>query len=113
VSEPIKDIGSETARRYGDFISHSSTIIMNGPMGVYEEENFAKGTEAVLRAVSKSEAFSLLGGGNTVDAVNRFKLNGKNFSYMSLAGKAFIEFLMGLQLPGVKALEDAYRRGKG
>ncbi|MEM3030371.1 MAG: phosphoglycerate kinase [Candidatus Micrarchaeia archaeon] len=109
---PIKDIGSETARRYGDFISQSNTIIMNGPMGVYEEANFGKGTESVLRAVANSKAFSLLGGGNTVDAVSKLKLDGKRFSYMSLAGKAFIEFLMGMQLPGVKALEDAYRRGK-
>ncbi|MEM4390089.1 MAG: phosphoglycerate kinase [Candidatus Micrarchaeia archaeon] len=109
---PIKDIGSETARRYSDFIRQSNTIIMNGPMGVYEDANFSKGTELVLRAIANSGAFSLLGGGNTVDAVGKLKLDAKNFSYMSLAGKAFIEFLMGMQLPGIKALEDAYKRGR-
>ncbi len=78
-------------------------------MGIYENEKFAKGTAAILGAIAQAEAFSLVGGGHTVAAVERLGL-AKQMSYISTAGGALIEFLMGEKLPGVAALEAAAKR---
>ena len=79
---------------------------MNGPMGVYEMDEFAHGTREVLNAMMHSKAFSLLGGGHTISAIAKFGMDKKRFGYVSLSGKALIEYLSGKELPGIKALEE-------
>jgi len=109
-SHPIFDIGKKTAERYSKILSVARTIVASGPMGKYEEEEFNYGTRTVLEAIAKNtKAFSLAGGGHTIAAIEQFKLSSK-FSYISTAGGALIEFLMGKKLPGVVALEDAAAR---
>jgi len=106
---PIFDIGAETAKRYGDIIKAAKSIVISGPMGVYENKQFAFGTKKVLEAIAASNAFSLVGGGHTIAAVDEFGLTEK-MGYVSTAGGALIAFLMGEQLPGVVALEKAASR---
>ncbi|KYH41110.1 MAG: phosphoglycerate kinase [Candidatus Bathyarchaeota archaeon B63] len=84
----------------------AKSIVVSGPPGVYEREEFRKGTRGILEAVAASEAFSLVGGGHTVAAVQELGLTDK-MSYISTAGGALIEFLMGSRLPAVAALEEA------
>lgn len=103
---PIYDIGTETAKKYAEIISKTKTIVLSGPMGVFENREFMTGTKKVFNAVAASKAFSLVGGGHTVAAVEELGLTEK-VSYISTAGGALIEFLMGKQLPGVVALEKA------
>ena len=103
---PIYDIGTKTARRYGEIIGKAKTIVLSGPMGVFENKEFMEGTKRVFSAVAASEAFSLVGGGHTIAAVEELGLAEK-MSYISTAGGALIEFLMGKELPGVIALEKA------
>ena len=102
----IYDIGTETVKKYGEFIRKAKSIVISGPMGVFENKEFAKGTKGVFEAIAASKAFSLVGGGHTVAAVEELGLANK-MSYVSTAGGALIEFLMGKQLPGVVALEKA------
>jgi len=102
----IIDIGTETAEKYGEFIRKAKSIVISGPMGVFENKEFMTGTKKVLEAIAASKAFSLVGGGHTVAAVEELRLTNK-MSYVSTAGGALIEFLMGKQLPGVVALEKA------
>ncbi len=105
----ILDIGIETAKKFADIILKAKTIVVSGPVGVFENPEFKKGSEIVLNAVADSEGFSLVGGGHTVAAVEKLGLANK-MSYVSTAGGALIEFLMGKQLPGVVALEKAAAR---
>jgi phosphoglycerate kinase len=105
----ILDIGTETAKKFADIILKAKTIVVSGPVGVFENPEFKKGSEVVLNAVADSEGFSLVGGGHTVAAVEKLGLADK-MSYVSTAGGALIEFLMGKQLPGVVALEKAAAR---
>jgi len=105
----IFDIGKKTANKFGDIIRKAKTIVVSGPVGVFENPEFKKGSEIVLKAVADSEGFSLVGGGHTVAAVEKLGLADK-MSYVSTAGGALIEFLMGKQLPGVVALEKAAAR---
>ena len=109
VDYPIFDIGEETIRKYGEIIRKAKSIVVSGPMGVYENKDFAKGTRSILETVAASKGFSLVGGGHTVAAVDEFKLADK-MSYVSTAGGALIEFLMGEKLPGVAALEKAAKK---
>jgi phosphoglycerate kinase len=102
----IMDIGKKTAKKYADVLSTAKTIMVNGPAGVYESEEFAYGTKALLKAVEKSGAFSVMGGGHTLSALDKFKINKKKLGYVSLAGKALIEYLSGAELPGVKILNQ-------
>ncbi|MCI0504224.1 phosphoglycerate kinase [Candidatus Micrarchaeota archaeon] len=106
----IWDIGSKTIERYREAISNSHYVVMNGPAGVYELDDFSHGTRALLESVAKSDSFSLLGGGHTVSAIERFNIDKKNFSYVSLSGKALIEYMCGQTLPGIAALEDNEKR---
>jgi len=106
---PIFDIGRETIRQYSQVIEKAKSIVISGPPGVYEKKEFLKGTKAVLEAVTRSKAFSLAGGGHTVAAIEELGVADK-VSYISTAGGALIEFLMGGKLPGVAALEEAARR---
>jgi len=102
----IWDIGPKTVERYREDIFNSHTVVMNGPAGVYEMEAFSKGTRGMLEAIAQCDAFSLLGGGHTVTAVEKFGIEKHHFSHISLAGKALIAFLSGHELPGIKALEE-------
>lgn len=100
----IMDIGKKTARAYCKKIKSAKTVLMNGPAGVYEQKEFAYGTKALLKAIEQSKAFSVFGGGHTLSAIEKFKINRKKLGYLSLAGKALIEYLAGQELPGVKIL---------
>jgi phosphoglycerate kinase len=102
--EMILDIGPETAKAFAASLKNAGTIVWNGPVGVFEKDQFAKGTEAIARAVAASKAFSIAGGGDTVAAIHKFKLD-KRIDYISTAGGAFLEFLEGRKLPAVAALE--------
>jgi len=102
--EMILDIGPESAKRLAAELAQAGTIVWNGPVGVFEKEPFAKGTETLARAIAKSKAFSIAGGGDTVAAINKFGIAAE-IDYISTAGGAFLEFLEGKTLPAVTALE--------
>ncbi|MDO8339353.1 MAG: phosphoglycerate kinase [Candidatus Burarchaeum sp.] len=102
----VKDIGLETSKAYVKEIGGAGTVMMNGPAGVYESEAFADGTKYILRAIEHAHGFSLLGGGHTLAALARFEIDTSGMGYVSLSGKALIEFLSGEELPGVKMLEE-------
>jgi phosphoglycerate kinase len=101
------DIADETIKTYTDVIANSKTVIWNGPMGVFEFDKFAKGTSAVAKAVAdatqKNGAFTLIGGGDSVAAINKNKLADK-VSYVSTGGGAMLEYMEGKVLPGIKAI---------
>ena len=103
------DIGPETAKRYAEIIRGAKTILWNGPMGMFEDKRFAEGTNAVARAVveatQKNGAKSIIGGGDSVKALNQAGL-GDKVTFMSTGGGASLEFLEGKVLPGVAALSD-------
>jgi phosphoglycerate kinase len=98
------DIGPETAERYADAARDARTILWNGPMGVFEIDAFARGTERVARAVAASDARSIVGGGDSLAAVNKAGV-GAEISHLSTGGGASLEFIQGLTLPGVAALD--------
>jgi phosphoglycerate kinase len=102
--EMILDIGPRTAKAYAEEIAKAGTVVWNGPVGVFEKAPFAKGTQAVARAIAESAAFSIAGGGDTVAAINKFGI-ADQVDYISTAGGAFLEFLEGKKLPAVEALE--------
>lgn len=106
---PIYDIGTQTIKKYCEIVRKAESIVISGPPGVFEREEFAKGTKEVFEAVASSEAFSLAGGGHTVAAIRKLGLTEK-ISYISTAGGALIEFLMGKKLPAVVALQKAAER---
>jgi len=106
---PIYDIGIGTIRKYVNMVSKAKSIVISGPLGVYEKSEFLAGTKGVFEAIATSKAFSLVGGGHTVAAVEGLGLADK-MGYISTAGGALIEFLMGEELPGVAALEKAAAR---
>ena len=105
----IFDIGTKTAKMFGEIILKAKTIVVSGPVGVFENPEFKKGSEIILKAVADSKGYSLVGGGHTVAAVEKMGIADK-MSYVSTAGGALIEFLMGKKLPGVVALEKAALR---
>ena len=102
--EAILDIGPDTAKAFAAALKSAGTIVWNGPVGVFEKEPYAKGTQALAKAVANSDAFSIAGGGDTVAAIHKFKVD-KGIDYISTAGGAFLEFLEGKKLPAVAALE--------
>ena len=103
-NEMILDIGPESAKALAAALKKAGTIVWNGPVGVFEKEPFAKGTEVVAKAIAGSKAFSIAGGGDTIAAIHKFKIDRK-IGYISTAGGAFLEFLEGKKLPAVAALE--------
>jgi phosphoglycerate kinase len=99
------DIGPSTVERYGKIIAGAKTIVWNGPMGVFENPNFSKGTFAIAKAVADSRAFSIVGGGDSAAAVAQSGMESK-ITHISTGGGASLEFLSGQKLPGVEALTD-------
>ena len=106
---PIFDIGTATVKKYSDIIKGARSIVVSGPLGVFENKQFSFGTAKTFEAIASSKAFSLVGGGHSIAAVEELGLATK-MGYVSTAGGALIEFLMGEQLPGVAALEKAAAR---
>ncbi|MGQ9479094.1 MAG: phosphoglycerate kinase [Thermoproteota archaeon] len=104
VEYPLKDIGSETIRVYSRELKNASTIVFNGPLGVFEEDAFAKGTVELYRAAASSNAFSVVGGGHSISALEKAGAYDK-IGFVSTAGGALISYLSGEKLPGVEALK--------
>jgi len=102
--EQILDIGEQSRARLAEILKNAGTIVWNGPVGVFEFDNFAGGTKAVAEAIAASNAFSIAGGGDTLAAIAKFGVTDK-ISYISTGGGAFLEFLEGKELPAVAALE--------
>lgn len=101
----ILDIGPESAKALAAIVAQAGTVVWNGPVGVFEIPAFANGTKVLAEAIASSQAFSLAGGGDTVAAINAFKIEDK-VDYISTAGGAFLEFLEGKKLPAVEILEQ-------
>lgn len=99
------DIGPKSAKLFADEVKSANTVVWNGPMGVFEFKNFAKGTEAVAKAFAESDAVTIIGGGDSAAAVNQMGY-GDKMSHISTGGGASLEFLEGKQLPGIAALDD-------
>ena len=102
--ELILDIGPETAARFSEIIAGAGTVIWNGPVGVFEFDNFGAGTEALADAIAASDAFSVAGGGDTRAAIDKYGVANR-ISYISTGGGAFLEFVEGKKLPAVEVLE--------
>jgi len=102
--EMILDIGPDTAERFAAMLRAAGTIVWNGPVGVFEFDQFGEGTRTIARAIARSSAFSIAGGGDTLAAIEKYRI-GDDVSYISTGGGAFLEFLEGRKLPAVAALE--------
>lgn len=103
-SERILDIGPVTARSFRDVLAEAGTILWNGPLGVFEHDQFGEGTRVVAEAVAASDAFSVAGGGDTIAAIDKYGVR-EGISYISTGGGAFLEFVEGRTLPAVEILE--------
>ncbi len=101
----ILDIGPQTAARFGEIMQQAATIVWNGPVGVFEFDQFGEGTRVLAKAIAASSAFSIAGGGDTLAAVDKYGISDQ-ISYISTGGGAFLEFLEGKQLPAVTMLEQ-------
>ena len=106
--EMILDIGPDTADRFSALLQSAGTIVWNGPVGVFEFEQFGEGTRAIAMAVARSKAFSLAGGGDTLAAIEKYGVE-DGISYISTGGGAFLEFVEGKTLPAVAMLEQRAR----
>jgi len=100
----ILDIGPETAARLAAQLAQAGTIVWNGPVGVFEFEQFAGGTQAIAQAIAKTSAFSIAGGGDTLAAIAKYGIE-KDVGYISTGGGAFLEMLEGKTLPALEILE--------
>jgi phosphoglycerate kinase len=101
----ILDVGARTAKIFADLIAKAGTVVWNGPVGVFEYDQFAGGTKAIAQAIAASKAYSIAGGGDTLAAVAKYKIADR-VSYISTGGGAFLEFLEGKKLPAVEVLEQ-------
>jgi phosphoglycerate kinase len=101
----IMDIGPDTAKQYADILKSAGTIVWNGPVGVFEIDQFGNGTKSLATAIAESPAFSIAGGGDTLAAIDKYGINDK-VSYTSTGGGAFLEFLEGKELPAVAILKS-------
>jgi phosphoglycerate kinase len=104
-NEEIMDLGPETAEQFAALLKDAKTILWNGPCGVFEFDNFSKGTEVIAKAIAESDAFSVAGGGDTLAAIDKYGLD-SDISYISTGGGAFLEFVEGKVLPAVAMLEE-------
>ncbi len=103
----ILDIGPVTAKQYAEIIKSAGTIVWNGPVGVFEIEQFSHGTQSMAKAIAESSAFSIAGGGDTLAAIDKYGIN-HQVSYTSTGGGAFLEFLEGKELPAVAILKSRH-----
>ncbi len=103
--EMIFDVGPETSAKFAEILKKAGTIVWNGPVGVFEYDQFGAGTKALSKAIAESSAFSIAGGGDTLAAVDKYGVI-KQVSYISTGGGAFLEFLEGKKLPAVEILEE-------
>ena len=103
--EMILDIGPDTAERFARMLHDAGTIVWNGPVGVFEFDQFGEGTRTLAHAIARSPAFSIAGGGDTLAAIEKYRVE-DDISYISTGGGAFLEFLEGKQLPAVAVLEE-------
>ena len=101
----ILDIGPDTAKHYAELLKSAGTIVWNGPVGVFEIEQFSHGTQTLSTAIAESSAFSIAGGGDTLAAIDKYGINDQ-VSYTSTGGGAFLEFLEGKELPAVAVLKS-------
>jgi phosphoglycerate kinase len=101
----IMDIGPETAKQYAEILKTAGTIVWNGPVGVFEFDQFGNGTKSLATAIAESKAFSIAGGGDTLAAIDKYGIN-DDVSYTSTGGGAFLEFLEGKELPAVSVLKS-------
>jgi len=101
----IFDIGPKSAQELADIIMKAGTVVWNGPVGVFEFDQFGAGTETIAKAIAASSAFSIAGGGDTLAAVDKYGI-ADQVSYISTGGGAFLEFLEGKKLPAVEILEE-------
>jgi len=104
----ILDVGPETTKTLCQLLSETKTIVWNGPLGVFEFDQFGEGTKTIANAIADSNAYSIAGGGDTLAAISKYQLADK-ISYISTGGGAFLEFLEGKKLPAVEILEEAAR----
>ena len=104
-NEKIFDIGPDTAKNLSVIIKKAKTILWNGPIGAFEIDTFAKGTQAVARAIAESKAFKVAGGGDTLAAIEKYNISNK-IDYISTGGGAFLTVLEGKKLPVIEALEE-------
>ena len=102
------DVGPETSKRFNELIANAKTIVWNGPLGVFEFDQFSQGTKSLAEAIAKSNAYSIAGGGDTIAAITKFNVE-KDISYISTGGGAFLEYLEGKKLPAIEILEEAAR----
>ena len=107
-NEMILDIGPDTAERFSELLYGAGTIVWNGPVGVFEFEQFGEGTRAIANAIARSKAFSIAGGGDTLAAIEKYGVE-DGISYISTGGGAFLEFVEGKTLPAVAVLEARAR----
>jgi phosphoglycerate kinase len=108
-SDMILDIGPKSAAALAEALGSAKTILWNGPVGVFEFPNFAKGTEAVAKAIAANNGFSIAGGGETITAIEKYGIE-KDISYISTGGGAFLEFVQGDVLPAVAILQERARK---
>ena len=104
IDDVIGDIGPESARRIAALVHNAGTVIWNGPVGVFEIDQFGEGTRVVAEAIAQSTAFSIVGGGDTIAAIEKYEV-ADEISYISTGGGAFLEVLEGRSLPALEALE--------
>jgi phosphoglycerate kinase len=104
----IMDVGPETSKQLNEMIATAKTIVWNGPLGVFEFDQFSQGTESLANAIANSEAYSIAGGGDTIAAISKFDVE-NDISYISTGCGAFLEFLEGKKLPAIAILEEAAR----
>lgn len=103
----IFDIGRKTAEVFCEYIKKAGTVIWNGPVGLYEYAPFENGTRMVAEAVADCKGVTIIGGGDTIDAINKFGINSARFTHVSTGGGAMLEFLEGKELPGVSVLKNS------
>jgi len=104
----IMDVGPKTSKLLNTYINDAATIVWNGPLGVFEFDQFSQGTASLSKSIAASNAYSIAGGGDTIAAISKFKI-ADDISYISTGGGAFLEFLEGKKLPAIELLEEAAR----